>query len=545
MRLIKRIGAAFNTKAGAFVFWALGVTAFFLLQSASWAFGWIPNYYPLGEAFVPLAFTLIVIGGVASFVFLKLPQRVKDIKGLRIAHVIACVLTGALFVWTFFLAFNLDQGPGNFYWTLPRGLGYLRPYLGYIGFLVGVPFVFLFFLGMKKRWQAVIAVAVSAAVALAIVAPYISRAVQEDAFGLSAYPLVLDLGDGTYSVVFASNRPSTGYLFITVEGEEVELFNAVSGFMRVGRVHNFHVPQEMLNGNAFRVKAREVLPYGSYTVPFGAIVESDPFQFRGDAQGDELNVLMAADWHEMPDQLVAAAENFPQADLFIMLGDFATDYTEDKFIDYIIAAGARVTGSEIPAIFARGNHETRGPFAQHMQPGLGMPSLYFQVQRGNVLFTVIDQGEDHVATRLNEGEHVSSILGSRNLAHREEQIAWLAGLDAPDEDMLHFAVVHLPSIDQEEDTLRDYFFEQFERLGVDMQLSGHWHGSAAMFFEANYEHSRFTVPTPLLIVGGPRGGGYTGDLYVSMAQVRADGTLRLLGYNCSGVRALDETIALR
>jgi len=105
------------------------------------------------------------------------------------------------------------------------------------------------------------------------------------------------------------------------------------------------------------------------------------------------------------------------------------------------------------------------------------------------------------------------VVHSQNAAHLNQQIDWLAQLEPPEEGQLHFAVVHIP-------------------------LSGHWHGLASQFFPANYEHARFQVPHSLFFAGGPTD-GYTGDVRASMVQVRADGTVRLLGYISTGVQTQD------
>jgi len=533
MKVLKRIGTAFNSKAGAFVFYALAATGFFLLRSASWAFGWIPNYYPLGEAFVPTVFVLLVLCGLGSLVYLTLPQRSKNMPALRIAHVVACVLAGALFVWTVFLAFALDHGLAS----IARNWPNVTPYLGYIALFVGLPFIFLFFLHMKKRTQVIISIVLTIAVVVGLVVPHITRAL--DSFDFSTNPLVLDIGDDYYSIVFATNRPSVGYLLI--EGEVMP--NSFAGRMHVGRVHNFQVPREFLDGNSYQVRAREVPAFSSSYTNFGATIESPVFAFRG-GSSEQLNIALASDWHNQPEKLVQAMSHMPPPDLFIMLGDYSSGYhSEDDFIYNIIWAGAEVTGSVVPAIFVRGNHEMSGVYAAQIFPGLGLRSFYYQVQIGSFLFTVIDSADDWPIGRTNTAEFEQGTIASTSPAYLDHQLAWLAAMDAPDEGLLHFSLAHIPNIDQEREQTREDFFAQFARLGVDMQFSGHWHGLAATFFEVYEEHTRFTLPLPVFFAGGPTD-GYGGDIMASMAQVNADGSVRLLGYDSMGRQLQDKQITL-
>ncbi|MCL2446413.1 MAG: metallophosphoesterase [Oscillospiraceae bacterium] len=534
MSFFKRIGAAFNSRAGSFVFYALAVAAFFLLRSASWAFGWIPNYYPLGEAFVPTVFVLIILCGLTSLVYLVMPQRIREIKALGIAHVVSCVLAGALFVWTVFLAFALDHGLSG----LVRNWPNVIPFLAYFALLASIPFVLLFFINMKKRTQVIISIVVAMAVAIGLAVPYITRAAAS--FDFSSYPLVLDIGDGYYSVVFATNSNSVGYLII---GGEV-LPNDHAGRMHVGRVHNFQVPRDALDGSSYQVRAREVPALSSSYTNFGATIESPVFTFRG-SDHDELNIAVASDWHNQPEKLVQAMAHMPPPDLFVMLGDYSSGYhSENDFIYNIIWAGAQVTGSEVPAIFVRGNHEMSGVYAAQIFPQLGLRSFYYQVQRGNFLFTVTDSADDWPINRTNTAEFEAGTIASTSPDYLDQQLAWLADLEVPDETLLHFSLVHIPNFDQEREQTQQQFFEQLQRLGVDMQFSAHWHGLASRFFEPYEEHSRFIVPLPLFFAGGPTD-GYGGEVMASMVQANADGTVHLLGYDSTGRQLQDKTIALR
>ena len=534
MKVLRRFGASFHTRVGSFVFFALAATAFALLNSATWAYGWIAQYYPLGEAFVPTMLWVMAVCTVLLLVFLLLRERLENRKAVRVVHTVLCVLAGALFGYAFFLAFGLDHGVRY----LSRGWQHLQPYLFHLGLLIGIPFVFSVHPKLKRKAQVITAVVLAVALVLTVAVPRITRAA--DSFDFSTNPLVLDIGDEYYSVVFATNRPSVGYLII--DGEITP--NDHAGRMHVGRVHNFQVPREALDGNSYQVLAREVPALHSSYTKFGATIESSMFAFRGDA-GEELNIALASDWHNQPEKLVQAMSHMPQPDLFIMLGDFSSGYhSEDDFIYNIIWAGAEITGSEVPAIFVRGNHEMSGVYAAQIFPGLGLRSFYYQVQIGSFLFTVIDSACDWPIDRTNTTEFERGTITSTSPKYLDQQLAWLADMEEPDETLLHFSLVHIPNIDQEREQTRDDFFAQLTRLGVDMQFSGHWHGLATRFFEPYEEHARFTLPLPLFFAGGPTD-GYGGDIMASMAQVSADGTVRLLGYDSTGRQLQDKPISLR
>jgi len=530
MKFLRKFSASFHTRAGAFVFYALAAGAFILWHSARWAYGWIADLYPAG--FIPLIFWLIGICAAATLAFLLLPKKLKERRALRVAHTIICVLAGAMFGYVFVLQFGLDSGPSMH--AFRNGWVNLVPNLGYLGLALGLPFAFVIFPKLKKPAKVICAAAISLTVAATVLVPY--APVLQAPFGMQTLPLVLDIGDDNYSVVFVTNRRSTAYVRYTFEGEEFTVASAEDGRLRTGRIHSVIVPREHLNGNAYRIIAREVLLSIDSGVEFGTMIESDVFHFRGEFD-DEVNILLGADIHNQGDKMIAAAANMPPADLFIMLGDMSSAVnSEDRLINYIIDFGAQVTRGEILAMFARGNHEMYGDYTHIIRPGLGMPSFYFQSRRGNLLFTIAD-GADWSGERLDFTEHVRGSANSENDLFREEQLAWLESLE-PGDETLHFVAIHRPAFGNNEQ--RELFFGQLARFGVDMQLSADEH---RLRLELPGEEGRYDAPHPLLIAGGPTD-GYGGLMICTMVQVRADGSVRLLAYDSAGEQRMDETIRL-
>jgi hypothetical protein len=446
---------------------------------------------------------------------------------------VLCVLIGALFGFVFVLHFGLDNGPNMH--AFRNGFTHLLPNLPYLGLALGLPFAFLIFPALKKPAKVVFAVVVSVAIAVTVIVSYIP--VLQAPFGFLTNPLVLDVGDDNYSVVFATNRRSVAYLRYTLEGEEFTVASAEDGRLRTGRIHNVIVPREHLNSNAYYIVVREVLLSIDSGVEFGAVAQSDTFHFRGEFI-DNPNILLGADLHNQGHNMITAAANMPEPDLFIMLGDMSSGVNNEyRLIRYIIDFGAQVTQSVIPAIFARGNHEMYGDYTHIIGPGLGMPSFFFQTQRGNILFTVAD-GADSYQDRPEEFlPFVRGTANSENNAFREQQLNWLETLESGDE-LLHFVAIHRPAFGHAEH--RERFYAQMHRLGAHMQFSGDIH---RLFLEMpGQEGARFDAPYPILIAGGPTQ-GYTGLMICAMAQVNAvDGTVRLIAYNSANEQLMVEEL---
>ena len=556
MKFLKRIGSSFSTHIGTFVFFALAATAFFCLRSAKWAYGWIAELYPLGEKFIPMLFILISICAVVTFSAMFLVKALQKSRALRIVYTIFAVLTGILCVYTIVLQFGLDKGfdPG----ALRHGATRIAPNLPFLGLAIGLPFAFLIFPKLKKTARVVTAILVSAAIVVPLLAIHVFS--PNIPFALSANPLVLDIGGDNYSVVFATNRTSTGYLTYDYDGETITIADASQGRMDTARIHQFTVPREHLNGGSYSVAAQEVLTAENLGAEYGEAIQSETFRFKGDYK-DALNILIASDWHDNPANLLAAAKNFPEPDLFLMLGDHASNYnSEDELILHTIAAGANATKSVIPAVFVRGNHEMGGNIADIVFDNLGLERFYYQVERGKYVITVADSAVDHEPDRTESKGFPAFPDGSVNSecgTYREEQLKWLEALPERTKGTFHISAVHIAGYDPTDEVRRERFWNTMQRLGADIQLSGHHHelrlflpdgtepkyaASLPALEEADRE--RYTLPYPLLIDGGPKDGGYSGTYVCSMAQVSANGTVQITSYDSLNEKLLDETLSL-
>lgn len=296
--------------------------------------------------------------------------------------------------------------------------------------------------------------------------------------------------------------------------------------MNAGRIHHFIVPREEFNGTSYRFTIQEQRSSLWRNIINGKTIESAVFQFKGDYK-DDLNLLIASDWHNYPEHMLVASSHFLEPDLFLMLGDFATVcQTEDDFILNTLAAGADATKSEIPAIYVRGNHDLEGEMADLGCQNLGLERFYYQVQRGKYLFTVCDSADVW-----------DSILDFDD--YRDAQLDWLEALPLQEDGTIHFAAVHIPNFDEnnEHTDKQARYYAALERLGVGMQFSGHWHELLLEQPGSGY----LEAPFPVLIDGGPIGRS-RGNYVCSMAQVAADGTVRLISYDRDGVNLMDETL---
>ena len=129
--------------------------------------------------------------------------------------------------------------------------------------------------------------------------------------------------------------------------------------------------------------------------------------------------------------------------------------------------------------YARGNHETRGPFATSFQHYFSPkePHLYFLVRQGPVCFLILDTGEDKPDSDLE----YSGITDYDN--YRTEQARWLKeAVKSKDFTEAKFKVViaHKPPVSggnlwHGQKEVLEKFVPVLNEANVDVMLCGHLH----------------------------------------------------------------------
>ncbi|MDR0884654.1 MAG: metallophosphoesterase [Oscillospiraceae bacterium] len=529
MKKSNRFGTALHSRTGAYLFFSLAVFAVALFTAARGEWSWFPEV-PLyrGAHFVQIVFAILGVTALIHLIHIFVADDKREKGAVRFFHTAFIVLSLMLFGWTLVVFLNNPKGNS---WELV-------PTFPLMALTLGLPLVLALQDALPKAVRTILAVLLCVAVAL----PSLLTLVPADKaqpFGLSAEPLVLDIGNDNYSVVFATNRNSTAELTYQDDDVVMTLQDAAHGRMNVGRVHHFIVPRENFNGSDYRFFVREVITSVNGNTEFGAVLQSRDYHFLGDYK-DDPNILIASDWHDHPDNLLLAAANFPKPDLFLMMGDYASNYnTEDEFILNTIAAGANVTKSEVPAIYVRGNHELYGEMTAQIFENLGLESFFYQVQRGKLLVTVLD-GADSWGERSAE----ANVTGSVNTDHQtyyEEQFAWLEALPVPPADTVHFAAAHVPDIDAAKPEQKTRFYNDLKKLNVDAQFSGDEH---ALHLDQPGTGA-YKPPYPLLVDGGPKDGSYGGTYVCSMAQVTANSKVQLTAFDSTNEKLLDKILDIR
>lgn len=363
----------------------------------------------------------------------------------------------------------------------------------------------------------------SGCMALGLVVTVYASLFPTSAFAFSATPVVFDNGTD-YSVVFATNDNATAYIEYDYNGTHYKTFAADNGRKVNSKIHTIRVPYAHLSENQYKVGATRVLDELTYGGRTGKTIESDSIAFH-DQLGDRMRVLTVSDWHTRNRQAAATAQKMGDYDAVILLGDAAPGIMyEDEVAKYVVGFGAQVSRGEMPVIFARGNHETRGRMAAKLAGYLGIDSFYYTARLGNVDLVVLDSGED------KEDSHPEYGGMDDYAANRQQMVNWLNGLEKTGRHTI--ALSHAKEICIEPELSRQAT-AKLDALGVSLLATGHWHQSA---FERDGAF-------PVLIDGGVDAGG-SGVYVASMLDITPQG-IGVQSMDANGKVTIDETVSWR
>lgn len=372
----------------------------------------------------------------------------------------------------------------------------------------------------KKEIKKVVSVVMSAFMVFAVYSALFPTSV----YKFTSKPVVFDNGQA-YSVVFSTNDNGTACIEYEYQGETVRIYDEDNGRKKAGTIHTISVPYEQLSGNTYRVSSTRIIDELSYGGRSGKTIESESITFN-DNFGSDVNVLAVSDWHTHNKIAEKTASSLGEYNAVILLGDCAPGMMFTQEVeDYLISFAAELSGGEIPVLFARGNHETRGREAGNLSAYLGYDSFYYTAKLGDYSFIVLDSGEDKTD---DHSEYGGMVVYEQ---HREKMVDWLTSLENTD-DSKTIALSHDKGICIEED-LSQTAHNKLDDLNVSMLVSGHYH-STEFFDEAPY---------PVLVDGGINADG-DGTYVASMLCISPE-KIEVKSVNSDGETTISESVLWR
>lgn len=236
------------------------------------------------------------------------------------------------------------------------------------------------------------------------------------------YPEIFDCYPSVYAVsdryIITVPVKNETVMWVRVGGKE--FFDDSNGILRSSSLtHKMEVPASLLN----EVK--------EYTVCWRVVNErkpyfsdlSDVFEYTSEfipVSGDTINMYHIADAHNRVDGPVAAAGYFgDDLDVLILNGDIPNHSGKIKYFSSIHKIAGLVTHGKKPVIFSRGNHDTRGIFAEKIVDYTPTDNgkSYFTVRLGNIWAVVLDCAED----KRDGNEEYGHTICCHNFRERETE----------------------------------------------------------------------------------------------------------------------------
>jgi predicted MPP superfamily phosphohydrolase len=233
----------------------------------------------------------------------------------------------------------------------------------------------------------------------------------------------------------------------------------------------------------------------------GGQAESPTMQIKFPPEDDDLFLASFSDIHEVNIVYELVAKHIPweQVDYALYLGDFINDANKPEDLAENLL-NLSTGGLNPPRVFARGNHETRGPGARALSDVFLPPggSWYFTFEHGDTFFVVLDSGEDKFDAHVEYAGLVDFT------SYHLEQANWLATVfESPKFQNANYQVVlvHIPpfATNYQSPAFQPVLDLLKDQPAIDLVMSGHTHRSGIWLPDET------GWPYPITTNGGPLG----------------------------------------
>ena len=252
----------------------------------------------------------------------------------------------------------------------------------------------------------------------------------------------------------------------------------------------------------YRLVSKEIRQFHPYEVLFGDTVAGDIYEFKTLHSGKEtFSFGVIADGHEHTGRLDSLLQQVSslELDLMVFAGDMLNYLVDESqifegFIDACVHRFVR----EIPMVFVRGNHETRGPFARYLMDYFPHAdgTFYHAFDHGTVRFIIMDSGED----KPDDHPVYAGLVDFDR--YRDEQTAWLKQeirSEAFKKAQYKIVFFHIPPYTDMDWHgalfVTEHWAPLLNEAGIDLLFSGHTHAYARM--KPDSEKNTY----PIVIVG--------------------------------------------
>ncbi len=335
------------------------------------------------------------------------------------------------------------------------------------------------------------------------------QAVEE--FKILAGPYLQSAFDNTIAIHWITNKDANGWVEYGTDSQQLNqkaYGKSMFGLRPDGRISKV-VLRNLIPGQKYyyRIVANEIVDFKPYKLTYGTLLNSSIETFvNTDVAKEQISFLMLNDIHDRPASIphLLGLEKVQEQDFIFFNGDiFDYQTNEQQLIDHMLLPCIHTFAKNVPFVYVRGNHETRGVFRdEFLNYFENVGKLAFTL--GPVRFVILDSGEDK-----EDAHPVYANLVDFD-AYRLEQAEWLkVEMQRKEFKKAPFRIVmmHIPPRYSGDAHGPKHCTEVFEPLinkgKVDLVLSGHTHRYKVHLPEKGLNNY------PLLIGGGPKDGTRT------------------------------------
>lgn len=312
--------------------------------------------------------------------------------------------------------------------------------------------------------------------------------------GRISYEPVVYLVDDEYEIIFFTTH--RGIAWVEIDG--VNYYDEFCGVINSSKTnHRIYVPMDALdNAKKFTVHYMPVRERAAYR-PVGGNVVTKEYAFRPIDMSDGLQTYVIADSHGIVDDSIKASNYFgDDTDLIILCGDIVEPRTIGD-INTLMKIARGASGGIVPIVYARGNHEDRGEYANQLHEYVGTDhgKTYFTFRVANLWGIVLDYGED----KEDSHEEYGGMINFSGF--REEILGFLEDVvDNADSEYnasgidYRIAICHVPfgSSKGLDVDMFNKWRDLCSKMDLDIMISGHSHKTN--FFEAGSKFKNQNYP---------------------------------------------------
>ncbi len=319
----------------------------------------------------------------------------------------------------------------------------------------------------------------------------------QEKFQITHGPYLCNPSQDGVSIVWTTNRPALSWVEIAPDdgshfyAQEREMVYATEAGRKLVNKTLHQVRLENLQPGTtyrYRIVSKEVLEWKSNSNILYGITASTSVNKKGaytfrtlKDQGDEVTFAIINDIHGKAASIKKLCQpiDFEKIDMLFLNGDMTSHINSEKqiFAEYIDTL-VSLCASETPLVLARGNHETRGEFADELINYFPTKDgkFYQSFNVGDINFLVLDCGEDKPDSDIEY-----SGLADYD-AYREKEARWLKTVIQSEpflQSKKKIAILHIPLVWKTYWHgmlhLRQTLLPLLNESGVQIMFSGHTH----------------------------------------------------------------------